>query len=1364
MDCSEAERTRTITKSSRHKEMSLDSACPTGDAGEGGNYLERGENGDAFHHAEVTYLPLAAAQRGMWVGEKIGPADAIYNLAEYAEIRGDINEALFISALGQVAAEAESTRVQIVETQDGPRQQISPYYRGDFPLVDFSDDPEPHVSAQVWMHKEFSRPLDLAADLLWRCALIKLGPQHYYWYHRVHHVVLDGYGGGLLTRRLADIYNALVAGVPVPPHSFLPLAKQLEIEQRYHESSRYQRDQQYWKQHLQGIPEAKSLSRGGERSGGLRRSSGYLDAQRVSVLKDLGQQAGGSLPQVLIALLASYYYRMSGEDDLVFGMPVSARVSREQRAIPAMMANAVSIRLALNEQTTFVDLIGQVASTVRSSLRHQQYRYEELRRDLGLLEGGRQISWFGVNIEPFDYDLHFGGHRCEMHNLSNGTVEDLTIFVYDRGNGEKLRIDLDANPALYSQAELDGHRDRLLTLIDKLMVTPEASLATLVWLGDEERRRQLRDWNDTDQALPEIDFIQLFERQAMRTPNAPAISCGEQGLTYSQLNTRANVKARQLLAQGIDSSCRVAVAMDRTCSLLVVLLAIQKTGAAYLPLDPSAPAERLAMILEEGQVDLLVSSGSLAQSLPGVACPVVTVEELLESQGMISVSNLRDAELPSPIGPSSTAYIIYTSGSTGRPKGVMISRRNLLNFLSAMRAELNISPSDKVLALTTVAFDIAALELYLPLLVGASIELVDRDVARDPAALSERILQRGVSVVQATPSHWQALVDDYPQCLSNLRALVGGEALPGPLAKKMTELTSTPVVNLYGPTETTVWSSVMTLSGADLDSPPIGRPLWNTQLHVLDGNRQLLPVGAVGELYIGGAGVAQGYFNRPELTAERFVPNPFAGGKLYRTGDLVRWREDGVLEYLGRNDFQIKVRGFRVEAGEIEAALQRCEGVRQAAVMLKQDPRGDGRLVAYLVADTNADGKQLESGTLRETLQQRLPDYMVPAMYVALDELPLNVNGKVDRKALPDPQWQARQQYVAPRTELESTLAAMWAEIFALDRVGIHDSFFDLGGDSLAAAKMVARLREQLGRQIPLAAVFQASTIAELAQQVEQHLEADPLATVLPLNSGGSGAPLFCVHPIIGLAWGFAGIGPYLDDGVPLYGLQAIGLRGEETLPQSMSEVASLYVEQLRQVQAAGPYRLLGWSMGGIIAHEMARCLREKGEEVEFLAILDAYPFAEGKPMERRSDSQLAINTLEFLGLDSSNPPDSMVSLTDRLCREYDILNMPMVRDIQQVNPAILEHVGRVLNNNVKLLRSYEPKHADVDILFVEATATSRADLLQHSPAVWQQFGRSLEVHQIDCHHQALLDPSQLTELGPLVATSLAAAEGRRQS
>lgn len=1315
-------------------------------------------------YASPCYLPLAAAQRGMWVGEKIGPADAVYNLAEYAEIRGDLDETLFVAALEQVAAEAESTRVQIVETADGPRQEISPYYRGDFPVLDFSSKPDPDAAAQAWMRQEFSRPLDLATDLLWRCALIKLGREHYYWYHRVHHVVLDGYGGSLLTRRLADIYNALTSGSPIPPQPFLPLRMQLEMEQRYRESSRYQRDQQYWLQHLQGIPEAKSLSRGGERSGGLRRSTARLSVDQAHALRELGRGAGGSLPQVLIALLASYYYRMSGEDDLVFGMPVSARVSRDQRAIPAMMANAVSIRLALGEDTTFVELVGQVAGTVRSSLRHQQYRYEELRRDLGLLEGGRQISWFGVNIEPFDYDLRFGGHRCEMHNLSNGTVEDLTIFVYDRGNDQGLRIDLDANPALYSQAELDSHRDRLLTLVDKVMAEPDASLATLEWLSEEERRCQLLTWNSTEQALPDVDIVQLFERQVVRTPDAPAISCGEQSLTYDQLNSRANVKARQLLSRGIDAGSRVAVAMERTSSLLVTLLAIQKTGAAYLPLDPSAPAERLAMILDEGQVDLLVSSESLMQSLPDVSCPVVTVEELLASQGLIRISNLRDAELPAPIGPNSTAYIIYTSGSTGRPKGVMISRHNLLNFLSAMRAELNIAPSDKVLALTTIAFDIAALELYLPLIVGASIDLVDRGVARDPAALAQRIEERDVTVVQATPSHWQALADDHPECLAGLRALVGGEALPAPLAKRMTALTAAPVVNLYGPTETTVWSTIMTLSGADLDSPPIGRPLWNTQVHVLDGNRQLLPIGAVGELYIGGAGVAQGYFNRPELTAERFIPNPYSAGKLYRTGDLVRWREDGVLEYLGRNDFQIKVRGFRVEAGEIEAALQRCEGVRQAAVMLKQDPRGEGRLVAYLVADSGAIAKQVEPATLRESLQQRLPDYMVPGTYVALDELPLNVNGKVDRKALPEPQWQARQEYVAPRNELEATLAVMWAEIFALDRVGVYDSFFDLGGDSLAAAKMVARLREHLGRQIPLAAVFQASTIADLAQQVEQHLDADPLATLLPLNNGGNSTPLFCVHPIIGLAWGFAGIGPYLDDDVPLYGLQAVGLRGEESLPQSMSEVAQLYVEQLRQVQPSGPYRLLGWSMGGIIAHEMARCLRQEGDDVEFLAVLDAYPFAEGKPMEQRSDSQLAINTLEFLGLDSSNPPDSMASLTDRLCREYDILNMPMVRDIQQVNPAVLDHVGRVLNNNVKLLRTYEPKHADVDILFIEATATSRADLLQHSPEVWRQYGRSLQVHQIDCHHQALLDPSQLVELGPIVAAALAAAEGRRQS
>lgn len=1312
-------------------------------------------------HARPEYLPLALAQRGMWMGEKIGPSDAIYNLAEYAEIRGDIQVTHFVAALSQVADEAESTRVQIVDSPEGPVQAIFPHYRGDFPVVDFSTEHDPDAAAQKWMRQEFTRPVDIANDVLWRCALIRLGPRHFYWYHRVHHIVLDGFGGGLLSRRLAEVYNALIAGVAVPEPQFLPLSRQLELEQRYCDSARYQRDRQYWQERLAGIPEARSLSRGGERSGGLQRSTARLGAEQAAALRDLGREAGGTLPQVLIALLASYYYRMSGEDDLVFGMPVSARACREQRAIPAMMANAVSIRLTLSRETSFVQLLTQVAATVRGALRHQQYRYETLRRDLGLLEGGRQISWLGINIEPFDYDLNFGGQRCEMHNLSNGTVEDLTIFVYDRGDGNGLRIDLDANPALYSQSELDIHRDRLLGLIDRVMAAPQASLATLDWLGERERQCQLRDWNETARPLPEVDVIQLIESQAARSPQALALSCGDSRLTYQQLNDQANVMARQLLGMKIGAGSRVAVALTRSPSLLIALLAIQKTGAAYLPLDPSAPSERLGMILEEGQTHLLLSQGSLLAHLPGVSCPRITIEALAAAQGWIAVTNLRDGELIAPVLPETPAYIIYTSGSTGRPKGVVISRHNVLNFLAAMRAELAIQSHDKVLALTTVAFDIAVLELYLPLLVGAAVELVERDVARDPAALAACIRDRGVSVIQATPSHWQALVDEYPACLSTVRALVGGEALPAPLAKTLARLTSAPVVNLYGPTETTVWSTMMTLTEDELASPPIGRPLWNTSVYVLDHNQQLLPVGAVGELYIGGAGVAQGYFNRPTLTEERFLANPFGAGRLYRTGDLARWRSDGVLEYLGRNDFQIKVRGFRIEAGEIEAALQACPGVRQAAVMLRTDSRGEGRLVAYVVAEGGADDPRLKAGLLRESLARLLPDYMLPAHYTLVDALPLNVNGKVDRKALPEPQWQLRQQYVAPRNALESTLATLWAETFALERVGVFDSFFDLGGDSLVAAKMVARLRQQLDRPIPLAAVFQASTIAELAEQIEQHVETDPLAPVLPLSRGGSQPALCCVHPIIGLAWGFAGIAPYLEDEVPLLGLQAAGLRGEEPLPRSIAEVAQQYVVRLQQAQPAGPYRLLGWSMGGLIAHEMARCLREQGEDVEFLAILDAYPFAEGQPLQRRGEAELVVNTLEFLGLDSQQAPNSMGGLTDRLIREYDILNLPTVKDIQRDHPAVLDHVARVIDNNIKLLRTYQPKVADVDVHFVEATATSRADLLQHQPEVWQQYVRSLTVHRIDCHHQALLDAPQLAELGPLLSAALADASER---
>lgn len=1305
-------------------------------------------------------LPLAIGQRGIWVSSKIAPSDSVFNISEYVQIEGALVPALFIRALYALANEAETARTRIVDTDDGPRQVIEPYYAGTIPFIDFTDETNPLAAAEAWMMAELSEPVDLAGTRLWFSALLKLGDERWIWYHRCHHIILDGFGGGLLARRCAELYSALVEKREPEPCPFGSFATIVESEQAYRSSVRHERDRDYWRERLAGLPEPISLAkRRAAPTGGLLRSTARLSQEKSVLLREIAKQAGGTMPQVLIALLAAYIYRVSGADDLVMGMPVTGRTSGVLRRIPGMMANAIAVRLAMSPEVTLGDLVQQVSKAVMGGLRHQQYRYEDLRRDLGLLRQDQQISWTGINIEPFDYDLRFGGLPSSTHNLSNGSVEDLTIFVYDRDDGRGLRIDFDANPGLYTTDELQEHQERLVRLIEAVIENPSGPIGALDILSRDERRLIETAWNDTAHKVSPLPWIAEFEAQAELTPERLAVADATHSYTYATLNEEANRLAHTLLAHGIGPGSLIAVALPRNRHLPASLIAIHKAGAAYLPLDPEAPPARLALTLEDAQPALLLTTSAIAGRLPVNGLPCLFLDRT--NTAAAPARNPVDADRKRPLSGADTAYVIYTSGSTGRPKGVVVPHRGLTNFLGAMRDALRVTADDRLVAVTTIAFDIAALELYLPLTLGAALTVVSRDVVRDPAALSAVIKDFGATFMQATPSLWQALLDQHAAELRGLLPLVGGEALPPPLARALHRLSGR-VINLYGPTETTIWSTVMELAGRDLDSPPIGRPIWNTSVHVLDRDMKPVPVGIPGDLYIGGLGVADGYLRRPELTAERFVADPFGapGARLYKTGDLARWRGDGVLEFLGRSDFQIKIRGFRVEAGEIEAALAACPGVRQNVVVLREEAGGDKRLVAYLVPEA---GAMLDAGAIRQQLEKGLPDYMIPSAFVALEALPVNPNGKLDRGALPAPQYEAKAGYVAPRTPMEEILAALWAESFKLERVGIHDNLFELGGDSLAAARMIATLRSRHGIEIPLGAVFGTPTIAGLAEALERNAAHDPFAATLALKASGKAAPLFCLHPVLGLGWGYGGLLRHLGQDRPVYALQARGITDGAPLPTAIPAIAADYLAEIRRLQPKGPYHLLGWSFGGLIAHEITRLLEAAGERVAFLGLLDAYPFVTDKvPADEAAEVLSAMSFLGYARSELDGGPLTMARLAAFIIDRYDVLAIPAVQDMQRKTPDLFANIEKVIENNMRLARRFTPGRIAADVTFVRATQGKGADLdqiLHHHARAWKaHVGGAISVTEIDCHHQDMLDPATLGQIGPVLAAALAAA------
>ncbi|WP_045757617.1 non-ribosomal peptide synthetase [Xanthomonas albilineans] len=1305
-------------------------------------------------HADTpSSFPLTRAQRGLWVGSKL-QVDKMLMLSEALELFGPLDPTLLLQANRQITREFDVLRLCIHEQNGLPEQIVLPEYPGELQYLDFSDEPAPRAAAERWVGDQLGKRENLRDGPLWFCVVFRLGQDHHLWVQYTSHLVMDGFTGTMLAQRLASLYNAYAFGQEPEPAAYGSVLELVTLEQEYRASDRYRRDREYWMQQLSNLPPAVTLAKPGEQnSAGLLRATGEFSPETVLRLRALGAAHGASLPQTLIALVAAYYHRYTGAEDLVMAMPVTGRVGARYRQVPGLAANAIYLRLTMRPNQPFHALFPHVSSVVRHGLRHQQYRVEDVRRDLGMFANMQRIARLAVNIEAFDYGLRFGEAQAVPHNLCNGLADDLTIFCYERGNGMALRFDLDANPALYDREELAEHCRRLSLLADAILDAPERPLALLDILGTQERCRLLWECNATAMPLPIMATLphQLLERYASM-PAGIVVQCDERTLDDAQVCELAARIAARWIADGIKPGDVIAVALPRSEQLLLVLLAVMWSGAAYLPLDPDGPLVRNRHMLDDA-------------AAIGLVCEPVLRDTLL-LDGMVWLDPC-PADLPAPIAPlatpEGTAYVLYTSGSTGIPKGVEISHRSLLNFLFAMRHDLGLRPRDRMLAVTTVTFDIAGLELYLPLLVGARVVIAQGAITHDPRGLARLIAQAQVSVIQATPSLWRILLanDDLP--LDKVHALVGGEALGAELATRLLARVGR-LTQLYGPTESTIWSTIMPLQLTDAPHPPIGRPIANTRVYVLDPQQQLLPTGAVGELYIGGAGVAKGYRGKPQLTSERFVCDPFVGdgSRMYRTGDQVRLRPDGVLEFIGRIDDQLKIRGHRIEPREIENALQQHPQVAQAVVVGHRDHDGTMQLLAYVVA---LPEQSVEVDALRQYLQACLPSAMLPSRWMSLPALPLTATGKLDRKALPVPDAPPPREHVPPRDPIEQQLAAMVEDILGINGIGVHDSFFELGVDSLGAAQMAARFPQMFGIELPLVTLLNEPTIAGVAEVIRRNaqLHSDPLASALTLREGEVGTPaLFCIHPVMGMSWSYATLLSQLDPRWPVVLLQSPGLADSSYRPDSIEAIAHDYLARMRSVQPHGPYRLVGWSLGGLIAHAIAAELRAAGELVELLALLDSYPLP---PQDAQADDMIsipaALRVLDVELAPGTPLPTTMAELAKVLCDHYGLLSFPLARQLLEQQHDLVLNIGELIQHHLHLACHHRPSAIDVDVLFVEATrrpdiGMDATDLIDHRPQVWQELVRSLRVEAFDTDHYGILSLAHVGRLAKLLQASVA--------
>ena len=1058
-------------------------------------------------------LPLSFAQQRLWFLDQLEPDNALYNSPSIMRLRGSLDIAVLERSLSELVRRHEGLRTHFVVVNGDPVQVIDPWSAIDrwLKVVDVSS------VAEAQREEEARRVAAAAADEtfvlakgpLTRATLIRLAENDHVLVINTHHAVSDGWSFEVFWRELTALYEAFSAGLPSPlPELTLQYADYAVWQREFLSGEEQNRQLEYWKRQLEGAPPMLELPTDRPRpkveTFRGERHTVVLPLELLEALRELSQREGVTFFMTLLAAWSVLLSRHSGQQDVVVGSPISGRNHAELENLIGLFVNTLVLRTSVEGNPTFRQLLGRVRETTLGAYGHQDVPFEKLVEELQPERDMSRNPLFQVLLVlvnvPSDA-RHLGSAQAEQFPTRKQSSKfDLSLYAAELAEG--LRLSFEYNVDLFDAATIQRMALHFRTILEAVVANAGIETSRIPLLTGEERQQLLTAWNDTATDYPRaLKLNQIFEQQAERSPDSYACIAGENKLTYRELNERANQFAHYLTQRGVAAGAVVGVCLNRTQELPIALLGILKTGAAYLPLDPNYPSERVGYILEDAKTQLVVTEEAVKPMLPPFDGETLCMDSKWTEIACESERN------PTTMGSANDlAYVLHTSGSTGKPKGVEITHRNLVNFLMSMQREPGMVASDTLLAVTTLSFDISGLEIYLPLVTGACVVIAPREATLDAAQMMDLMARHCVTVMQATPATWQMLLEAGWAGDPKLKILCGGEALPQELAAKLIACCSE-LWNMYGPTETTIWSSVSRIDVEGAMRITIGKPIANTTMYVLDSLRQLVPVGTAGELYIGGEGVGRGYWGKPELTAERFVPDPFVPGtRMYRTGDLAKFLPDGTIQCMGRIDFQVKVRGHRIELGEIETALAQNDAVVECVAVVREDVPGDKRLAAYAVVRADAG---VTAGHLRKQIAESLPEYMVPSALVILDALPRTANGKIDRKALPQPDVSAAgEAYVAPRNLMEEVLCEIWAAVLKVERVGIEDNFFHLGAHSLLVTRVVSRIREAFSVELPLRALFEDVTVQRLAPRVEELLRSGERSAILPIVRANRDEPL----------------------------------------------------------------------------------------------------------------------------------------------------------------------------------------------------------------------------------------------------------------
>ncbi|MBT0724619.1 amino acid adenylation domain-containing protein [Rosenbergiella sp. S61] len=1283
-------------------------------------------------------LPLVAAQPGIWIADQLSPFHNAFAVAHSITLPGSLNLEMMQHAIQQGLAEADTVNFRFKECEGEAYQYADPDTTFTIECIDLREDPQALATAHALMETDLQSPLRITDNgAAVRQVLMRISNEQWVWYQRYHHLMVDGFSFIALTKRISEIYAHLCQQQPLAATPFTSFDEVVEEYLAYQHSATYQKDKRYWQEKVSQLPDPLSLAQaplnGEIASPQVIRHAIHFSSQQLAPLTQHLAETGLTPVEGAVTLVNTWLAHLTGQQPFSAGFIFMRRMGSAALSAVGPVINVLPMSVGYQPTYRFTEFASLLSKEIKKNRRHQRYDAEQISRDLGMT--GDSAPLFGpvLNVKLFDYQLVFEGQEVHTTHLASGPVRDIEIALILDTQGA-LTLEFSANKTRYDEQALLTHIQRLPLIIEQLTAQPDLPLCELNLLSEQEQH-QLTAINATEVELKDDTLWSMVAEQCRLTPENIALADTQAALSYAQMQQQVIALAATLQQQGVEAGDIVAVALPRSIYLSLALQAIVRLGAIWLPLDTGYPDDRLAIMLEDSTPRLVITEQALSERFTQISeTPHYYYQSLF--------TNVPSLSAPLPLS-TQGAYLIYTSGSTGRPKGVLVGHQAIVNRLKWMQNHYPLHQQDVVIQKTPSSFDVSVWEFFWPLMTGAKLFMAPPECHRDPEWLQQVMVDQQVSVTHFVPSMLAAFLESLTETTiatlqQRLRLVFcSGEALPTALARQWEQDVTIPCHNLYGPTEAAVDVSWFPAFGPELaavegHSVPIGWPVWNTQLHILDSQLKPVAYGIAGELWLGGVQLAEGYLGRPELTAERFIPAPWdTTQRLYRSGDVARRLAKGEIEYLGRNDDQLKIRGQRIELSEIDAVLLSLPGIKQAAsvaVSLNQQLSGladDRQLVSYIIVE-----RPQETDLIRQQLAERLPAHMVPVIIIPVDAFPLSSNGKLDRKALPVPQLDDHNNTREPQGQLEIQLAALFADLLQLPHVAANQDFFALGGHSLLAMRLAAQIRKQTNYPLTVGHVMVNATVEKLAQIIQQSLEQvnSGLQTLLPLRQT-QGPRLYCFHPASGFAWQFSVLQRYLDPTWSIIGIQSPDEQGALGDAQHIDDVCERHLETLLADQPTGPYYFIGYSLGGTLAQGIASRLEARGEEVAFLGLLDTWP-----PETQNWDEKQGKNVLD-------------VQVIEEVNREREQFVQSQRQQAGEELSHLFDQVEANYGHSVRLLTTARSRKTRGQATLFSALKTQQPAL--SAQQAWAPFIQALEIVPLDCAHVEIISAPMFETIGP---------------